>query len=63
MPDNDSDSDSDNDIDGEDESIGENDLVTVCRADSVDGIVLGRVVHKDGRLLINESRTQPKSLA
>jgi hypothetical protein len=30
------------------ESVDEGDLVTVCRADTVDGIVVGRVVGKHG---------------
>jgi hypothetical protein len=49
-----SDGDSDNtdgDSDTDEESIDQDDLVTVCRADSVDGIVLGRVVARRGRSL------------
>ena len=47
----DSDSDEDDGTDSEDESVGADDLVTVCREDSVDGIVLGRVVRRAGRWL------------
>jgi hypothetical protein len=57
MSDSDSDSDSGedddsgSDSDSEEESVDAGDLVTVSRADTVDGIVVGRVLARQGRVL------------